>query len=43
MEFLGGKQRESLFEVEPHLMSEDTFGARTRTVGFLHTFTDYFV
>ena len=33
VQLLGGKKRETLFEIEPHLMAEDTLGARTCAVG----------
>src|SRR5690606_37590089 len=41
MDFLGGHQRESLFQVEAHLMAEHRKGAGAGSVFLLHTFLQH--
>ena len=38
MEFLGGEQRETVVEVESHLVSEDALRTRSCSVGLRHAF-----
>ena len=43
VQFLGGKERESLLKIESHLVSEHTDCAGAGAVTFLHSFTKYSV
>ena len=43
VQLLGGEERETLLQVEPHLMAEDTQGARAGTVSLLVTLCQYAV
>ena len=38
VKFLRGQQRETLFQIETHLVTENALGPRARTVLLLHAF-----
>ena len=40
VQFFGRQERETLFEVEAHLVPKHTDGAGARTVGLLHPFVE---